>query len=68
MTTKVSKKQSSERVQEADMDLEIQRCYPFEYDIRNEIVETEDGRKIFIGGIQISCWEQESHEFLSHVK
>lgn len=68
MTTEESKEQSFNIVQEVDMRLEIQRCYPFEYDIRNEIVETEDGRNIFIGGIQISCWEQESHEILNHVK
>lgn len=65
MTTEESKKQSSEIVQEADMHLEIKRYYPFEYDIQNEIVETGDGRKIFMGSIQISCWEQKSHELLN---
>lgn len=66
MTVKELIEQLSDMNPSAEVRLAIQPRYPFEYDIQDEVVETEDGSKVFIGeGMQIGYLGQEPCELLN---
>ena len=58
--------QLSEINPSAEIRLAIQPHYPFEYDVQDEIVQTEDGSKVFIGeSEQIGYLGEEIRELLN---
>lgn len=66
MTVQELIEQLSEMNPSAEIRLAIQPRYPFEYSVQNEIVQTEDESKVFIGESgQIGYLEEEVCELLN---
>lgn len=66
MTVEELIEQLSEMNPSAEVRLAIQPRYPFEFDIQDEVVETEDGSMVFIGeGMQLGYLGEEPRELLN---
>lgn len=66
MTVEELIEQLSDMNPSAEIRLAIQPNYPFEFDVQDEIVQTEDESKVFIGeGRQIGYLEEEPRELLN---
>lgn len=66
MTVKELIEQLSDMNPSAEIRLAIQPNYPLEFDVQDEIVQTEDESKVFIGeGRQIGYLEEEPCELLN---
>lgn len=66
MTVKELIEQLSDMNPSAEIRLAIQPNYPLEFDVQDEIVQTEDESKVFIGeSRQIGYLEEEPRELLN---